>query len=213
MADDFYVTIYNAQGVAVSNKRTDSVRDYVMRNIDKQSAVGKTLMVDMLNYGAFAQQNFTYGTDDLANNQLTAAQKAYATAQMQAVTDRRVQGTNYLGTRLVLESRIQLQLAFKNLTADKYAIYTFTNNSGVKQNIRVDGTEFIDAGSAYVVEASELVCADARAVVTFTVYNADGTVYATASDSIESYVARNTSNEAVIMLMKFADSAKAYLYG
>ena len=213
MADDFYVTIYNAQGVAVSNRRTDSVRDYVMRNINKQNTVGKTLMVDMLNYGAFAQKNFDYGTEDLANNLLTAAHKAYATAQMKSVSNNRVQGANYQGTRLVLESRIQLQLAFKNLTADKYAIYTFTNNSGVKQNIRVDGTEFIDAGSAYVVEASELVCADARALVTFTVYNADGTVYATASDSIESYVARNLDIEAAVMLMKFTDSAKSYLYG
>ena len=213
MADDFYVTIYNDQGIAVSNPRTDSVRDYVMRNIDNQSAVGKTLMVDMLNYGAFAQKNFGYGTDDLANNQLTDAQKAYATAEMKAVADGRVQGTNYLGTRLVLESSIQLQLAFKDLTADQYAIYTFTNNNGAKQEIRVEGTQFIDASSAYVIEASALAYADARALVTYTVYNADGTVNATATDSIESYVARNSTNEAAVMLMKFADSAKAYLYG
>ena len=212
MADDFHVVIYNAEGTAVSNVYTDSVRAYVMRNIDKQNQSCKTLMVDMMNYGACAQVNFKYGTDDLANSLLSDSQKAWATAEMAAVTNNQVKGTNFLGTRLVLESRIQLQLAFKSLTSDMYAIYSFTDNQGQLQEVRVKGTDFIDATSAYVVEASALVCADARAVVTFTVYNADGTVYGTAKDSIEGYAARN-KNATTEALMKFTDSAKAYLYG
>ena len=58
--------------------------------------------------------------------------------------------------------------------------------------------------------------ADARQPVNVTLYNADGTVYGYASDSVESYVARALANNAdgnglFTNILKFADSAKAYL--
>ncbi len=213
MGDTFYVTIYNADGIAISNARVDSVRDYVMRNVDGYDAVGKALMVDMLNYGAAAQTNFAYGTEDLASNQLTDTQKSWGTAELAELTDSRVSGTNYLGTRLVLESRIQLQAAFKGLTADQYAIYTYTNAKGEAQEVRVEGADFVDAGGVKGIELSALIYADARAIVDLTVYNADGSVYGAASDSIEGYAVRNSTGDDVYSaLMKFADSAKAYLY-
>jgi len=118
-----------------------------------------------------------------------------------------------MGTRLVLESRIQLQVAFKGMTRDMYAVYTFTDNKDEVKTVRVEGADFIDVG-VLGVEMSALVYADARNVVEITVYNADGTVYGTATDSIEGYVQRNAKGETDVSmeLMKFADSAKAYLY-
>ena len=214
MSDTFYVTIYNADGVAVSNAKTDSVRDYVMRNVDTQTATLKTLMVNMLNYGAAAQVNFKYGTDDLANKLLTDTQKAWGTTEVATLNNNQVKGTNYMGTRLVLESRIQLQVAFTGMTREMYATYTYTDNKGKEQTVRVEGADFVDVG-VLGVEMSELVYADARNNVEITVYNADGTVYGTATDSIEGYAQRNVKdpNDVVMALMKFADSAKAYLYG
>jgi len=214
MCDVFYVTIYNADGVAVSNVKTDSVRDYVMRNVDKSSDVLKTLMVNMLNYGAAAQVQFDYDTDDLANSLLTDTQKVWASTDVAEMTSHLVKGTNYMGTRLVLESRIQLQVAFKGMTRDMYAIYTYTDNKGEVKTVRVEGADFVDVG-VLGVEMSALVYADARNVVEITVYNADGTVYGTATDSIEGYVQRNAKGDTDVSmeLMKFADSAKAYLYG
>jgi len=214
MGDVFNVTIYNADGVAVSNAKTDSVRDYVMRNVDKQSDVLKTLMVNMLNYGAAAQLQFNYATDDLANSLLTDTQKAWASTGVKELNSYLVKGTNYMGTRLVLESRIQLQVAFKGMTRSMYAIYTYTDNNGKAQSVRVEGADFVDVG-VLGVEMSALVYADARNVVEITVYNADGTVYGTATDSIEGYAKRNVTDpdDVVMALMKFADSAKAYLYG
>ena len=54
---------------------------------------------------------------------------------------------------------------------------------------------------------------DASQLVTVTVYNEDGTVYGTATDSVESYVARmSTSDTDLYMsIMKFATSARAYV--
>lgn len=171
------------------------------------------MMVDMLGYGAAAQVNFSYGTDDLANSQLTAAQKGYGTTTVTTLKNNQGKGTNYLGTRLVLESSIQLQVAFKNLTADKYVIYSFTNHLGEVQTVRVDSADFVDAGGVYGVELSELVYADARQQAQVTVYNADGSVYGTASDSIEGYIQRNTKGDDVFAaLMKFADAAYNYFH-
>jgi len=213
MSDVFYVTVYSADGVAVSTTKTDSVRDYVMRNVDGSTDILKTLMVNMLNYGAAAQVQFNYDTDNLANSLLTNTQKAWASTGVAEMTSQLVKGTNYMGTRLVLESRIQLQVAFKGMTRDMYAIYSFTDNNGKLQSVRVEGADFVDVG-VLGVEMSALVYADARNVVEITVFSADGTVYGTATDSIEGYVKRNAKGETDVSmeLMKFADSAKAYLY-
>ena len=213
MGDTFYVTIYNADGVAVSNAKEDSVRAYVERAYGSQKATGKTMMVDMLNYGAAAQVHFKYGTDDLANNKLTDAQKATGTATAPEMSNDQVKGTNYNGTRFILESRIQVQLAFKNMTSDMYAIYTYTDAAGKAQSVRVEGTDFVIIGGKPAgVELSALVYADARALVNVTLYKADGTVYGTATDSIESCSLRS-GGDVFTALMKFADSAKAHLYG
>ena len=212
MGDTFYVTIYNAEGLAVSNAREDSVRAYVERAYASQSATGKTMMVDMLNYGAAAQLHFGYGTSDLANNKLTAEQIAAGTATVPTIENKQVKGDNYQGTRFILESRIQVQLAFKNMTTDMYAIYTYTNAAGKEQIVKVEGADFVIINGAPAgVELSELVYADARALVDVTLYNADGTVYGTATDSIESCALRSNA-DVFVYLMKFADSAKTHLY-
>ena len=60
------------------------------------------------------------------------------------------------------------------------------------------------------IELKDLVVADARQTVTCTIYNADGSEYATFTDSIESYIAR-VSSDLNVAFMKFADSSYAVL--
>ena len=213
MGDTFYVTIYNAKGQAVSNAKEDSVRAYVERAYKSQKAAGKTMMVDMLNYGAAAQVHFNYGTSDLANSKLTDAQKAVGTATAPEISNDVVKGTNYSGTRFILSSAIQVQVGFKNMTTDMYAEYTYTNAKGELKTVRIEGKDFVMSGSKAIgIELSALVYSDARALVDIVLYKADGTVHATASDSIESACARS-NGEVFIALMKFADSARKNLYG
>ena len=214
MADELILTIYNKEGEAISNPKTDSARSYVMRNINSQNAKCRTMMVDMLNYGAAAQTHFGYNTDDLANNLLTETQKAWGTQTMETVTDVRAQGPHYKGTRLILESRIQMQVAFEGLTADMYATYTYTDHCGKEQVVTVEGKDFVNVGGGmYAIELNQLVYADARQPVKTKVFYADGTVYGGAKDSIESYVNRlGQENPVCLALMKFTDSARAYLH-
>ena len=211
MADTFYVTIYNADGVAVSYAKHDSVRDYVARAYKSQNALGKTMVVDMLNYGAAAQVYFKYNTEDLANNQLTDEQKASGTAEAPTMENKVVAGEHYTASRFILKSSIQVQLGFEGLTEDMYAVYTYVDYRGLNREYRIEGEDFVVvSGKLAGVELSKLVYADARCMVNVTVYNADGTVYGTATDSIESCAYRS-SGDLFVELMKFADSARAKL--
>ena len=212
MADLFEVTIYNAAGEAVSNTHKDSVRAYVERAFTSQTTEGRTMMVDMLNYGAAAQKEFNYNTGDLANSKLTAAQKAYATQTTPATDNELVKDSKYKGTRLVLESRIQMQLAFSGLSTDMYAIYTYKNHTGEECSYIVYGSKFVNAGGIYGVELSNLVYADARSPVTVKVYDSKNKLVASATDSIESYINRSGNGELYSSLIKFTDSAYNYLH-
>ena len=210
MADEITIVIYNAAGEAVSNEYIDSIQSYVMRNVDKKDAESKALMVDMLNYGAAAQTYYGYNAEDLANAKLSEAQKAYGTAELAKITDGRVKGANYLGTRLELGSSIGMQMNFAGTTADMYAVIEFTNHSNTKVSERVAPTEF---GGLYLINITQIAVADGRIPVTVTVYNADGTVYGSATDSMASYIARMSNADALYeCIMKFSDSAFAYLH-
>ncbi len=208
MNDQITMQLFDAQDRAISEEKVYSIRAYAERNYATQSDEYKTLLVDMLNYGAEAQKQFGYDTEHLANAFLTEDQQAMATQTVE-VENKQVGGENFFMSRLVLESRIQLQFGFHNIDTDCYAVYTYTKHTGVE----VEETAPVVAvgGSIYGVFVEDLDAADGRALVTVTVYNADGEEVASAADSVESYVARNggTINEAI---MKYCDAANAALH-
>ena len=208
MTDAVYVTIYDAEGNAISNVYEDSVESYALRVLDKAESTDtlKTMIVDMLNYGAAAQEYFDYNTADLANGELTEAQQALAT-QTTAYEDGRVKGANYMGTRLILESNISMEFAFRNLNAEMTAEISYTDHYGDEITLE---TQPEAAGSSWIVTLEELVVADGRQAVTVKVYDGE-TVVAEVTDSMESYVARmNGTSSLFQQLMKFSDSAYNY---
>ena len=87
---------------------------------------------------------------------------------------------------------------------------SFTNHAGrvIDEDLgEHDGNRFV---------SDQLVVADARQKITVTVYNADGSVYSSCTDSVESYTARAQAAQAngtelYEAIMNFADSAKVYL--
>ena len=66
-------------------------------------------------------------------------------------------------------------------------------------------------GSVYKIVVDDIVLADAFSTVTAAVYDANGNVHGTMTDSIESYVARAPETALNTAIMKFATSAKDYL--
>ena len=213
MADKIEVVVYNGDGTAASDVWTDSIRDYAMRILEDQNDECKTLIVDMLNYGAAAQNFFGYNTADLANSQLSDAQKAYATESV-SCNNQLVAGEGYHGSTLSLKDRILLTVYFENITADMYAVVSFTDHKGVAHETRVDGSSFsVYNSTTYGVVVDDLVVADGDSVVTVTVYDAQGNVVASASDSVNSYAARQMGQDAMYeMVAKFTTSAYVYFH-
>jgi len=213
MTDRITVTVYDADGNAVSNPWVDSMREYAIRMLEKSSSdLQKQTIVDMLNYGAAAQTNFNYGTSDLANSTLTDEQKAYATTEVDITLNNYAKGAHYFGSNLRLTSNILFRIAFKNLSADMKAVVTFTNHKN--EVISVEKNLVLDNGY-YVVEIEELVVADIRQKITVSIYDGN-TLVETTEESIEEYFARRidagtTSSAVEEAFTKFALSAKEYL--
>ena len=217
MADEITVVIYNDEDEQVSKTWVDSVRDYTMRVLVKEEAKTTSdkellaLYVEMLNYGAAAQDHFNYNEDDLANNELTAAQQAYGLGTVE-MEDFRVEGTGYVGTSLTLESNILMNFFFNNIPAehdDMYAIATYTDHYGEAKQVKVEGENFVKHNSTiWKVSVSGLVVADCRELVSVKVYEADGDVIASVTDSIESYTARMDGDGPLyVAIMNFAVAA------
>ena len=199
--------VFDAEGNAVSNVYTNSIRNYAMGQLNKSStnAKTKTLLVDMLNYGAAAQENFDYNTEDLANSLLTEEQKALATAPV-ATADHRVKGENYYGSNLSLENKILLNFFFKGVAEGMYAEVSFGTTT-----VTMAFEEFEQYnGNIYKIPVDDIALAESFELVTVTVYNADGTVHGEATDSVESYIARSAASDLNEAIMKFAASAKVY---
>ena len=213
MADEITVVIYSSDGTQVSEVFVDGVRSYCMRNFNRLDETLKKVLVDMLNYGAAAQQFFKYNEADLANALLTAEQQeTYATKTVEC-TNTSIKGPNAYGTNFDLENRISMNMYFSNVTEDMYAIVTFTNHKNQEKNIRIEGSSFITNKAYKQIVIEEAVVADARRDITCTIYDTDGNVVASMTDSMASYVARMSATVPVgIPMLKFADSAYAYFH-
>ena len=220
MADNIYVVVYRDEDVdiAVSNLKKESVRAYAERALKKEEGKSSpeadklALYVDLLNYGAEAQNYFNYNESDLANKNLTAAQKAYGQNSV-TMKDESEKGIGYAGMDLVLESSIIVDFYFTSIPNnhnDMYAIATYTDHYGSAKKIRVEGEAFLqdpDDGCWYV-PVKGLVVADCMQMVTIQVYDVNGAVVGSAKDSVESYTARLANADPLyVAIMKFAVSA------
>ena len=223
MSDELHIEIRDAEGYVYNEAYFTSVRGYADRamNLESTTEYVRIMMVDMLNYGASAQNHFKYNTSDLANSELTEEERALATGEV-TCTNNQVKDDTIYGANLSLEDSILLNVFFMGLKGKDisamYAMVTFTGYDDVSHEIRVEGSEFEKYGTSgdiYKVVVDDIVLADAKQLVTVTVYNADGTTYGAASDSVESYVARvaNTGdpNGLYANIMKFATSAYNYI--
>ncbi len=212
MADNITVQVFNSDGNAVSEVWEDSIRAYIMRNLDKTifTAKQKVWAVECLNYGAASQTQFGYNTSDLANNRMTDAHKALGLTSVSMSNNRQL-GTNAKASNLTLESGISLSMYFTGITdpSTKYAIATFTDHNGNKKEARIEGSAFKKNGSLYGVPVNMLVASDVRQLVTVTVYNvANNAVYGTCVDSVEGYAARmSNGNDVFSAVMKFGQAA------
>ena len=221
MCDKLIVTIYNEKGQAVSNDWVDSLKEYAQRNYNVTTnlsaaklAAKRTMIVDMLNYGAAAQIKAGYGLDLLANAGLTPEQQAVGT---QEVTLESNVNNTHMASQLMLESNISFWIAIKNLDETMSAKIEYTDYLGKTKVESISGENFGISGSVRYVASTQVVMADAYQVLNITIYNADGSIFTTTQDSIQAYLARSIDkateeNKPLYEgIMKFATSARTYL--
>jgi len=201
MNDEITVTLYDGSGNVV-DKWSNSVRRYAMRMLSKHSdhETLRTLLVDMLNYGAACQNQFSYDTDHLVNAGLSAVQRSWASKSVEW-SETLPNGSSSHSANLIVDGNIQFAISGVN----DLSSYSFTNHWKVPR----DGQEFKSADGYYYI--SKLYVADARQVITITAGNTTWT------DSIESYCKRmidngNDKNGVFTAFMKFSDAAHDYLH-
>jgi len=211
MRDEFVIEICDAEGNVIATQ-TDSLLNYAMRTLENpaSSQETKTMIVDMLNYGAAAQKYFNYDAANPVNAALTSEQQAWASGE-RAYTDIHG-GNNYKATRLGLDHNIWMQMAFDNVEVGMDVEITFTNHYDKPQTITNKKVE--DSDGYKVVNIDEIVVADGSAEVTVKIYDSNRNVVAQAVDSVESYAARSANNsrlyELCQMIMRFVDSSRAH---
>lgn len=222
MCDTITLTVYDSTGEAISISWTDSIRAYAIRKLNStENEYLRTVIVDMLNYGAACQNALNYPTESpaaetLATNGLTDEQKGWATSTEPTVEDdyaevRGEEGTTWAGSQLETTSNIKYYLAFQHIEDGMYASYSYVGHKGYP--VSGEKLDFVTVEGKQCIVIQDMVVADARYPITVTVYYADGKVYDTWQDSIEAYAARMTETDAVFAaFMKFADSAYTYLH-
>ncbi len=218
MNDAVSVTVFDKDGNQVSETKTDSICSYARRALDKiTDPISRRMYVDMLNYGAAAQQNFGYNTANLVNSILTEAEKAEGTQSVGALTNGYTrENENYYGTNFDLENEINLNLYVlaSAIGENGYAEISYTNFKG--EEIRKIVTEYVANGNCYMFTPDFVVAADGRCLLTIQFYKADGTPVVKVTDSMESYVARAVEKDPVKYgwmeyMMIYSDSAREYL--
>ena len=205
-----------------------------MNKLNKSGTAAKlkTLLVDMLNYGAESQRYFGYNTSALANNELSADQKKLATAFSNSMITSHAKETKIsspkakfsgktlnLGTNVAIvyfmtfnssvnTSKVELKLTYTTVLGEKktYKIpYSKFTNGDYAGELRYDFTSLAAKDSMQPVEA--VILENGKAIsstITYSIptYAKNKLDKSTTSDSLKSIIKA---------MMVYYTSAKNYL--
>ena len=183
----------------------------------------RSMMVNMLNYGAAAQNLFTYRTDELATRYITAEQQAtYADTVDATMKDDTIYDSYFYDNTLNLESSITFNFYFDILEKDSENITITTSYVDFYGNVKEtkianDELVFGDVqgrGIKLIVEVDGMKATDMNRVITVTVKDGEN-VLSTVICSMEDYFAYATDvddilDEVAVAMMKYGNSAEAY---
>lgn len=236
MAKEITVTIYgsNSDGTSVyhSEEYTNSVAGYAKQLLEMDSTGNalKQLVVDMLNYGAAAQNYFGYQTSKLANDGFDAYQ-SYASAAYDlnnitgstASAYHRFQKINFVGRTLVLKNKIGIAFIldtsdYEGNIADISVVVRDDNGNLVDTIYGSELQKYGSEGNKYYGITYAIAPARMQERHMFQVM-LDGTQVTYMEYSVSAYAnnMKNNSNQKLIALltelMEYSDSVKAYANG
>ncbi len=161
----------------------------------------RTLMVDLLNYGAAAQVYAEYKVDNLSNAALTDIQKSWASPELSELTS--VLNSSHITIDNPSVTWKAVQLRLDNTVMIKYKIQTDSiDNLSAKIEVgnyswTIPYTAFTKADDegCYYIYIDGLSAGQMSEAVDTTIYNGDVAVSNTIRYSIESYVLANQNHE------------------
>ena len=204
---------------------TYSVATYCYSMLSKtDNAKLRTLLVDLLNYGAAAQTYTGYHTDALVNDGLTAEQVAWGTAadpELTSVTNakyRTVQdpSVNWAGISLRLNDSVTMQFVFTTDDADGVTVRIENGEGTLLKEITAE--EIRTSGGYYIAAYNGLTAIQMNDTVYATAYRGGKAISDTVAYSIESYAyaKQNDANAdlsaLVKAMMKYGNAAYAYVH-
>ena len=224
VGDKIDITIYvkkgdlNVRGMSFSYSVKDYC-DYILQYMSSDVKL-RTLIVDLLNYGAATQTYANYKTDALVNKDLTTTQQGWATDERDYVSVAAL--TNVDAADLSGVSITNMSLVLNETVAIRY-FFTATSISGLTLEIKDDrGQTWTFGESDFVHESDNYYHVDFRKLqakrmsdVVYATFHKGSQKTSTAVYSIESYVALTgdgTSNIHKLLkaMMNYGDAAKAY---
>lgn len=209
-----------------SPEKVMSVRTYAYTMLERYNtdsyAKLRTLLVDLLNYGAASQKYIGYQTDKLVNADLTDEQKAWGTST--APTFENIRNYDYktienptskwVGSGLVLNNSVMVRAKF---TAGSIENKTVVITCG-KGRFTYSKDDFVkDKDGSYYVYCNEIFANEMSEEILLTVYDNGIPSSNTMRFSIESYAklvhdsyAGKALDELTTAMMRYGNSAKAY---
>lgn len=216
MTDEIYATVYHKDGTEASYEFTATVQMYAQKALVayKNDSELVTTLIDMLNYGAGAQDWFEYNKSELANNGMDEYQQ-YATQSVE-YTNRAVKGKNFKTFSVSAKNNLMLTMYFENITKDMTAHISYTHHTGKVENYVIAGSEFYynsDLPTCLGIDVMGLSIADGRQLVSCVIKDAEGNEIGSGVASIESYCALMKGRAPVFeVLMRFVESAYSYFH-
>ncbi len=225
MGDEFSTTLYAIDengNLYYGETVTDSIKGYLVSKASKETATDefKTMAVDMLKYGAEAQNIFNYGTDDLVTADLSEDLLSFATTEIPEATDiSAVSGEGVtISANVTVGSKVELGLSiFKTgLSAPETVRCEIRDAEG---NLIAEPTIANAMNMMFSAGYSEVGAREMRKPITATFYMGDEAISQTITWSVESYVAQVRANEnstendiaMVNAMLTYGDSVGAYL--
>ena len=233
MGDEIAATLFaEKDGIVYASKReVFSVRMYAMNQLDMTTNCEfKTLLVDMLNYGAQAQMYFGYRTNNLANDDLTGVHRLYQTSaepilkSLKKVVPNTDATAFFNSNSLVLENQIVMKYYLvigDEQSMDNVSVkFTYITALGDKKTVSIPASSFDydETTGRYSVRLQTVAAKDADQPVTATIYDGNTPISDEFTYSIGTY-AFNISQredmdpslqEIVYAMMRYCQSAETY---
>ena len=234
MNDTIYLDLYGTyEGVEYCKSMTYSIASYCYNQLGKSTIkpAFATLLVDLLNFGASHQVYGEYNLENLVTNNLTEAQKAYASTYELKLTNKLKADyavienptAAFKGASLYLANKVEISYAIdiEDLTdVSLHVLYPASDGTIVEAVLGRDAfVKDTDPKKPirYNVRFDGLMAKQMSEDVIATVYRGDTPISNTALYSIESYAASQipkTTNvnmkNMLIMMMYYGNSAAAY---